>query len=129
MGEEKESIDRLLNEYKSPEEAVGKNGLLNQLIGPLVRRIREEVFKVGNRLHGLGPGIELLRQRDRRSVEILAGDRIDKIQRLGQIHLLHQMAAEAAHIGCFENKAAAKLMLHREIGGQRIGRLNSFQHT
>jgi len=38
MGVEKEPIDRLLNEYKSPEEAVGKNGLLNQLMKTSVER-------------------------------------------------------------------------------------------
>src|ERR1700756_2469807 len=38
MGVDKELIDKLLAEYKSPEEIVGENGLLKQLTKALVER-------------------------------------------------------------------------------------------
>lgn len=38
MGVDKELIDKLLAEYKSPEEIVGENGLLKQLTKAIVER-------------------------------------------------------------------------------------------
>jgi putative transposase len=75
MATRKELLDELLKDYKSPEDLLGKNGLLKQLTKELVERVLEAELTdhLGNDKHapqGRGSG----NSRNSKSRKTLQGD-------------------------------------------------------